>query len=74
MKPNMHIINPFSNKPWILRFCSTRLLKTLWEKEKLLVTSNFYFFHGVFYLIEELSAIFNKTETVVGELFQFGRV
>ena len=29
---------------WFLRVCST-----LWEKEKLLVTSNFYFSHSVFY-------------------------
>ena len=37
------LINPFPNKPWFLRVCSTSLLKTLWEKEKLLVTSNFSF-------------------------------
>ena len=43
-------INPFPNKPWFLRVCSTSLLKTLWEKEKLLVTSNFSFSHSVFYL------------------------
>ena len=36
-------VNPFPNKPWFLRVCSTCLLKTLWEKEKLLVTSNFSF-------------------------------
>ena len=40
---------PFPNKPWFLRVCSTSLWKTLWEKEKLLVTSNFSFFHNVFY-------------------------
>ena len=43
------IFNPFPNKPWFLRVCSTSLLKTLWEKEKLLVTSNFSFSHIVFY-------------------------
>ena len=32
--------------------------KTLWEKEKLLVTSNFSFSHSVFYPFEELSSIF----------------
>ena len=42
-------INPFPNKPWILRVCSTSLLKTLWEKKKLLVTSNFSFSHSDFY-------------------------
>ena len=41
--------NPFPNKPWFLRVCSTSLLKTLWEKDKLLVTSNFSFSHSVFY-------------------------
>ena len=48
---NVHevCINPFPNKPWFLRVCSTSLLKTQWEKEKLLVTSNFSFSHSVFY-------------------------
>ena len=41
--------SPFSNKPWFLRVCSTSLSKTLWEKEKLLVRSNFSFSHSVFY-------------------------
>ena len=34
---------PLPNKPWSLRVCHTSLLKTLWEKEKLLVTSNLSF-------------------------------
>ena len=42
--------NPFPNKPWFLHVCSTSTLKTLWE--------NFSFSHSVFYLFEELSAIF----------------
>ena len=42
-------LNPFPNKPWFLRVCSTSLLKSLREKEKLLVTSNFSFSHSVFY-------------------------
>ena len=49
-------------------------LKTLQEKEKLLVTSNSFFSHSVFYLFGELSAIFNKFEIVVCKLFQFGTV
>ena len=32
--------NFFPNKPWFLCVCSTSALKTLWEKEKLLMTSN----------------------------------
>ena len=38
-------VNPFPNKPWFLRVCCICLLKTLWVKEKLLVTSNFSFSH-----------------------------
>ena len=53
---------------------STSLLKTLWEKEKLLVTSNFSFFHSIFYPSGELSAIFFKSEIFVCNLFEFGRV
>ena len=33
-----------------------------WEKEKLLVTSNFSFSHSVFYPFEELSVIFIQFE------------
>ena len=51
-------VNPFSNKPWFLRICSVSLMKTLMEKEKLLVTSNFSFSHSVFYQFGVLSAIF----------------
>ena len=57
---NQSVINPFPNKPWVLRVCSTSLLQTLWKKEKLLVTSNFSFFLSVFYPFGELSAIFIK--------------
>ena len=44
-----HCFNSFPNKPWFLCVCGISLLKTLWEKEKLLVTSNFSFSHIVFY-------------------------
>ena len=43
-----------------LRVCSTSLLKTLWEKGKLLVMSNFSFSRSVFFPFGELSAIFDK--------------
>ena len=67
----MMAFNPFPNKPWFLRVYSTSLSKTLWEKEKLLVTSNFFFSHGVFYPFGKLSAIFINFEIVVCKLFQF---
>ena len=47
-------VNTFPHKPWFLRVYSTSLLKTPWEKEKLLVTSNFFFSHSVFYPFGEL--------------------
>ena len=72
--PTYFLNNPFPNKPWFSRVCSTSLLKPLREKEKLLVTSNFSFSHSIFYTFEELSAIFIKFKIVVCKLFQFGRV
>ena len=65
---NSFSFNPFPNKPWFLRVCSTSLLKTLWEKEKLLIASNFSFSHSVFYPFRELSAIFAKLEIVLCKL------
>ena len=58
-------LNPFPNKPWFLCVLNSSLLKTLWEKEQLLVTSNFSFSHSFFYPFGELSAIFIKFEIVV---------
>ena len=65
------LISPFPNKPCFLRVCSTSLLKTLREKEKLLVTSNFSFSHSVFYLFGKLSTIFILLKIVVCKLFQY---
>ena len=58
----------FPNKPWFLHVSSASLLKTLREKEKLLITSNFSFSLSVFYQFGELSAIFIKLEIVVCKL------
>ena len=44
------LVNPFPHNDTFWRRWETSLLKTLWEKEKLLVTSNFSFSHSVFYL------------------------
>ena len=68
------LFNPFPNKPWFIRVCSISLLKTLWEKEKLLGKSNFSFSHSVFYPFGKLSAILINFEIVVCKLFQFGRL
>ena len=46
---------PFPNKPWFLCVCSKCLLKTLWEREKLLIRSKFSFCQSVFNPFGELS-------------------
>ena len=67
-------LNPFPNKPWFLHVCCTSLLKALWEKDKLFLTSNFSFSLSVFYPFGEISTIFIKFEVSILKLFQFGRV
>ena len=68
-----HQINPFPDKPRFLRVCSTRLLKTLWEKEKLLVMSNFSFSHCFLPCLKNF-VIFIRLVIVVCKHFQFGRI
>ena len=51
-------VNPFPNKPWFLRVCSVSLLKTLWEKEKLLIISPF---PTVFSIHSEHFLVFSST-------------
>ena len=68
---DISLINPFPHNVTFWRPWETSLMKTLWEKEKLLVTSNFSFSHSVFYPFGKLSAIFVKFEIVVCKLFQF---
>ena len=53
---NKWCFNPFPNKPWFLRVCSTSLLRTLREKEKSLVMSDFSFSHSVFTCLENFLA------------------
>ena len=60
--------NTLPNKPCFLRVCSTSLLKTLWEKDKLLVTSNLSFSHSVFYPFGIHSAVFIKSDIDVCKL------
>ena len=55
-------LKPFPNKPWFSHVCNTNHLKTPWEKEKLLVKSNFSFSHSVFYSFGEHSATVIKFE------------
>ena len=64
-----HYLVLFPDKPLFLLVCSTNLLKTLCEKEKLLVKSNFSFSNSVFYLFGEPSSIFIKLRIVICKLF-----
>ena len=50
--------------PLFLCVCSSSLSKTLWEKEKLPIMTNFSFSHNVFYTSVEFSAIFIKSRIV----------
>ena len=56
------IFNLFPNNPLFFTYVSAVqvCIKTLWENEKLLVTSNFSFSYIVFYPFEELSTISSK--------------
>ena len=67
-------VNPFPNKALSLSVCTTSLLKTLCQKEKLLLMSNFSFSHGIFYPFGESSTMFIKLKIVVCKHFHFGRI
>ena len=77
---NLILANPFPNDKnldWAkLKTTNSDFMKmaecpngqeTLWEKEKLLVTSNFSFSHSVFYPVGELTSIFIKNCQTVGK-------
>ena len=63
----LFLFNPFPHSDTFWHPWETSLLKTLWKKEKLLVTSNFSFSHSVNYPFGILSAIFIKFEIVVSK-------
>ena len=63
------LVYPIPNKPLVLHVCRKNLLKTLWEKEKLLIKSNFFFSNSVFYPFGELTTIFIKLKIVVCKPF-----
>ena len=53
-------LNLFPNWPLFLHVCGTSLLKTLWEKEKLLVMSDCFFSRSISCSFRELSTFFLK--------------
>ena len=66
--------NPFPHNDTFWRPWGKKAFWKHWEKEKLLVTSNFPFSHSVFYQFRELSPIYIEFKIVVCNLFQFGPV
>ena len=66
------LFNPFPNKALFLHVCSTSLLKTIWEKEKLLIMSNFSFFQSIFYPMGELSTISSSLKLSSANSFSLG--
>ena len=79
-KKTMNVLNPFLNKPWFLHVCGTSLLKTLGEKEKSLIMSNFSFSYSVFYpfgehslnLKRHLQTLWKNLKFAVWERFKNG--
>ena len=65
------VVNSFSSKRWFLRIYHASLLKTLWEKEKLLVMSNFSFFHCVFYPFGGFQPFSSNMKLSHGNSFSF---
>ena len=51
------------------RINNRQLLKTLWEKKKLLITSNFSFSHNIFYLIRKLIIVEKKKLLIMSNFF-----
>ena len=50
---------------------AVQVLKTLWEKEKLLMTSNFSFSHSVSTFLRVFFSIFIKYKIFASKLYQF---
>ena len=66
---------PFPNKAQLVfTFLLYNTFKNTWEKEKLLIISNFSLPQSVFYPFGEFSAIIIKFEIVICKVFQFERV
>ena len=75
LKLGTRCFNPFPNKSWFLCVCSKGLLKTLWEKKKLLVTSNFSFPNKSWFLCVcskgLLKTLWEKKKLLVTSNFSF---
>ena len=66
-------ISPFPHNDTFWHPWETRVLKTLWVKEKLLVTSNFSFNHSVFYLLENFLLFPSNLKLSSADCFNLGQ-
>ena len=65
--------NPLPHNHNISRPCIRNLLKTLWEKEKMLATSIFSFSHNIFYPSQDKFPFLSHIYFVICKSFQFGQ-
>ena len=73
LSASMLLIKTFPNKPLFLRVCSTSLLKTIREKEKLLVKSNFSLSHTGFTRLENFLPFISSLKLSHANSFSFER-
>ena len=66
--------NRFPNNPWFLGLWWNRLLKTLWEEEKMPVTGIFSISHNVFSPSQNKYQFFGYIYFVVCKCFEFEQV
>ena len=67
-------LNSLPHNPEFLRLQDRSLLKTLWEKEKMLVTTNVSFSRDVFYPIKDRNHHLSYIYFVACNCFQYGHV
>ena len=66
-------INPLPHNDNFWCTVEKSLLKTLWEKKKMLVTNIFFFSHNVSYPMKDNFNNLSNIEFVVCKYFQFGQ-
>ena len=64
-------INPLLHNHYFLHLQKRELLKTLWKKEKMLVSSIFSFLHNVFYSSQHKLQFLSQNYFVVCKCFEF---
>ena len=71
---SVNLNQPFPEQALVFMCLQYKSFWKHWEKEKLLVTSNFSFSHSVFYLSGELPDVFINFKIVDCKFFELGSV